>query len=53
MNPLQKADIMPKCQGLWGWMFGHKFISNHPRLFSEFVEFHDHCTRCGMPKGGK
>jgi hypothetical protein len=40
------------CQGIVGRLFGHKFSSDHPgRFFPEFT-FHDHCVRCGMPKGG-
>lgn len=42
-----------KCQGILGWLFGHKFTTDHPgRFFPEVTRFHDHCVRCGMPKGG-
>lgn len=39
-----------RCQGILGWMFGHKFVKT---LFAcEKVVERNHCFRCGMPKGG-
>jgi hypothetical protein len=37
-----------KCVGIWGRLFGHRFKTSTV----DWVRFHDHCTRCGMPKGG-
>lgn len=33
-----------KCQGLLGWIFGHKWFL--------MFEPEDNCLRCGMPRGG-
>lgn len=37
-----------KCQGVFGWMFGHRFWY----LQGEWVCDSNHCRRCGMPQGG-
>ncbi|AEF57287.1 hypothetical protein PBI_WINKY_111 [Mycobacterium phage Winky] len=36
------------CQGILGWIFGHKFKF----VLGDYDYDSDHCTRCGMPKGG-
>jgi len=34
----------PKCLGILGKLFGHKF--------SDFERYLNYCKRCAMPKGG-
>lgn len=36
-----------KCLGLFGWMFGHKFVKNG----LDYLLEGDYCFRCGTPKG--
>lgn len=44
----QRTDMGKRCRGIIGLIFGHKF--HHATM--EWVEYSDHCVRCGMPKGG-
>jgi len=38
-----------RCQGILGWLFGHRFFEGTwlTDLYSD-----NYCSRCGMPKGG-
>jgi hypothetical protein len=37
----------PKCRGLLGWIFGHKFM----KQVGGYIYSSDHCYWCGVPKG--
>ena len=38
------------CQGILGRLFGHRFRDDS--WDSAYYRPSDHCSRCGMPKGG-
>lgn len=39
---------MNTCLGVWGRLFGHKFVKT--TIYSEYES--GYCFRCGMPRGG-
>ena len=36
----------PRCRGLFGWLFGHKFIKGA----GDYHYRADHCWRCGFKR---
>jgi len=39
----------PKCIGIWGWLFGHKYVK--VLFLAGQMLTSDCCYRCGAPRG--